>query len=343
MKTARFKEITSRYRSLRVAIVGDFCLDRYFDIDPERGEISIETGLPVHNIVRVRCQPGAAGTILNNLAALGIGRIVPIGICGDDGEGFELRRALQTRAGTDISFFVRSAERRTFTYTKPLIFETGKPPRELNRLDIKNWTPTPESLQDQVCEALRRVAREVDAIILLDQVDVAETGVVTRKLLDCVRTVAAERPKLLVIADSRRGLRGYPQVCLKMNRVELMAMTGGEPASSLELKKLVKGLADSHGKPVFVTLADEGIIAAGPGQEASHRNAFPLRGEIDIVGAGDSVTANLAASMTAGASIEEAIEIAAAASSIVIHQLGTTGAASIPEIESLLDRENFLT
>ena len=94
MNAQRFAEITGRYASLRVAIIGDFCLDRYFDIDPARAEISIETGLTVHNITRVRCQPGAAGTILNNLVALGIRQIFPIGICGDDGEGFELRRSL---------------------------------------------------------------------------------------------------------------------------------------------------------------------------------------------------------------------------------------------------------
>src|SRR5436190_19033672 len=98
MNAARFENISSRYSSLRVAIVGDFCLDRYFDIDPARQEISIETGLAVHNIVRVRCQPGAAGTILNNLVALGVGQIFPIGICGDDGEGVELRRSLEAGA-----------------------------------------------------------------------------------------------------------------------------------------------------------------------------------------------------------------------------------------------------
>ena len=55
-------------------------------------ETSIETGLTVYNVVEVRSQPGAAGTILNNLVALGIGEIHAIGFCGDDGEGFELRR-----------------------------------------------------------------------------------------------------------------------------------------------------------------------------------------------------------------------------------------------------------
>lgn len=342
MKIHRFKQITSRYTALRVAIVGDFCLDRYFDIDPARQEISIETGLPVHNITRVRCQPGAAGTILNNLVALGVGRIYPIGICGEDGEGFELRRSLAARAGTDTSFFVRSPERRTFTYTKPLVFEQGKPPVELNRLDIKNWTTTPASLQQEVIDALRKVAGRVDAIIFLDQVDIAETGVITRQVLDAIRSVAAEHPGLLMIADSRRGLKDYPRVCLKMNRAELAAMAAHEPREVAHVTRAATHLAAAHGKPVFITLAERGIVGAAPGSDAVHRDALPLRGEIDIVGAGDSVTANLTAGLAGGADIEEAVELAVAASSIVIHQLGTTGTASVAEIESLMDRVNLL-
>jgi hypothetical protein len=57
MNARRFKEITSRYASLRIAVVGDFCLDRYLEIDPARQETSIETGLPVHNVVNVRASP----------------------------------------------------------------------------------------------------------------------------------------------------------------------------------------------------------------------------------------------------------------------------------------------
>ena len=63
---------------------------------------------------------------------------------------------------------------------------------------------------------------------------------------------------------------------------------------------------------------------------------LPVRGEIDIVGAGDSVTANLAAALAAGASLAEALELANAAASIVIHQLGTTGTASVAAIAELL-------
>jgi bifunctional ADP-heptose synthase (sugar kinase/adenylyltransferase) len=56
-------------------------------------------------------------------------------------------------------------------------------------------------------------------------------------------------------------------------------------------------------------------------------------------GAGDSVTANLAAALAAGATVREAIEIANVAASIVIHQLGTTGTARDQQIADLLPKE----
>ena len=65
MDKQRFREITSQYPSLRIAVIGDYSLDRYLEIDPSKAETSIETGLPVHNVTRVRAQPGAAGTVLN--------------------------------------------------------------------------------------------------------------------------------------------------------------------------------------------------------------------------------------------------------------------------------------
>jgi bifunctional ADP-heptose synthase (sugar kinase/adenylyltransferase) len=79
------------------------------------------------------------------------------------------------------------------------------------------------------------------------------------------------------------------------------------------------------------------MTGCDPGGAAVHVRSFPVRGEIDIVGAGDAVTANLTAALAAGATIAEAMETAQAAASIVIHQLGTTGTASVPEIARLLE------
>ena len=89
------------------------------------------------------------------------------------------------------------------------------------------------------------------------------------------------------------------------------------------------------GQAVFVTLAEQGIVGAGRGGRPVHVPAHAVRGAIDIVGAGDAVTANLAAALAAGANLREAMELAMAAASVVIHQLGTTGTATITQLAML--------
>ncbi len=369
MTPERFRSITSGYAALRIAIVGDFCLDRYLEIDPARCETSIETGLPVHNVIRVRAQPGGAGTILNNLVALRVGRIVPVSFCGEDGEGYELRRELARLPGVELDHFVTSPLRRTFTYCKPLIVEPDREPVELNRLDSKNWTPTPPSLAQRLADGLREIASEIDSLIVLEQVDQAETGVVTRALLDAIGTLAAALPGLPILADSRRGLAGWPGLSFKMNASELAALLSGEgeparifpregeppgepgtiqarqeprppggtPIDLNQAKSAASALARRNGRPVFVTLAERGIVGADPNGAIEHVQAVPVRGPIDIVGAGDAVTANLATALPSGASLRESIELAAIASSVVLHQLGTTGTATVSDLAAWVD------
>jgi rfaE bifunctional protein kinase chain/domain len=337
---ARFRAITSCYSSLGLGVLGDFCLDRYLEIDPAKEETSLETGLAVHNVTNVRPQPGGAGTILNNLATLGIGTIYPIGFAGHDGEGFELMQALERRPGVHLSHFVQTAQRRTFTYWKPLVLAPNRPPVELNRFDLKNWTPTPELLQELLIERLLSAAKLVKAIVVLDQVDVPETGVVTSSVLNAINGLVKANPGLFVLADSRRSLQSFPMVNLKMNVAELCALVKAKADLSIEeIKAAASGLARENRRSVFVTLAERGIVGAGAGGEVEHMPALAVRGEIDIVGAGDAVTANLAAALAAGASLHESLEIANAAASVVIHKLGTTGTASLEEIGQRLRGE----
>jgi rfaE bifunctional protein kinase chain/domain len=337
MTPTRVREIARRFARLTITVLGDFCLDRYLEIDPARSETSLETGLPVYNVARVRAQPGGAGTVVNNLAALGVGEIIPLGFAGDDGEGFELVRALQCLPGVRMGHFLRTPHRCTFTYCKPLVLEAGKPPRELNRLDTKNWSQTPDEIQRQLIASLSEVAERTDALVILDQVDNAGTGVVTAGVLDAVERLSTERPQLLIIADSRQGLSGYPPICWKMNRAELGKLCGEAPPADVGRALCwAKEIAQRNGSMVFVTLAEDGMLAAMPDGTAIHVPARPIRGEIDVVGAGDAVLASLAAALAAGASPGESLELASAAASVVIHQLGTTGAATVAQTINVL-------
>jgi rfaE bifunctional protein kinase chain/domain len=332
-----YEGLSARYRGLRVAVVGDFCLDRYLEIDATHSEVSIETGLPVRNVVRVRAQPGAAGTVLNNLSALGVGRIFPVGFCGDDGEGFELRRALGSTPGVDLGAgtFLTTPERRTFTYCKPLVVSAGAAPVELERLDSKNWTQTPESVSLAMVRALESIAGEVDAVVVMDQVDLEGTGVVTEPVLDRVGQMAAE--ETFVIADSRRGLAGYPPMCFKMNAREFGVFTGRDDLTDATMKAHLLSEVEWMEHPLVVTLAERGMVGATPDGAVVWVPCLPVRGPIDVVGAGDSVTANLAAALGAGLPMADALRMANAAASCVVHQLGTTGVARLEDIARILE------
>jgi bifunctional ADP-heptose synthase (sugar kinase/adenylyltransferase) len=242
-----------------------------------------------------------------------------------------------------LGCFLRTAQRRTFTYCKPLALDPPKPPVELNRLDLKNWTPTPALVQDLIISRLLDAAKNIDALIVLDQVDIPETGVVTPRLLAFLGEHLHSHPELLVLADSRRGLRGFPPVVFKMNAAELAALTGAHKGLDFDdIKRAALELAGANHRAVFVTLAERGMLGAAPGGQLEYVPALPLRGQIDIVGAGDAVSANLTVAIAAGASLREALELASAAASVVIHKLGTTGTATVLELQEELSSAGLL-
>ncbi|MBV9124456.1 MAG: carbohydrate kinase, partial [Planctomycetes bacterium] len=161
---------------LTLGVLGDLFLDRYLDVDAGLTEPSLETGLDAYQVVQVRPNPGAAGTVINNLAALGLKRVYALAVIGDDGEGYELRQALETMPCVDARGVFAWEKRRTPTYTKPILHSPGHSPRELNRLDIKNRTPLPSEAEGKVLKALVEVFPHLDALLVLDQVSEVDCG-----------------------------------------------------------------------------------------------------------------------------------------------------------------------
>ncbi len=107
--------------NISVAVIGDFCLDKYLYIDPKNDEVSVETGLKAYEVDHKAMAAGVGGTITNNLRSLGVNTIC-IGLIGDDGEGYELMKALK-EVGADPSHMVKTDTLCTCTYTKPMRLE----------------------------------------------------------------------------------------------------------------------------------------------------------------------------------------------------------------------------
>ncbi|HKA08687.1 MAG TPA: PfkB family carbohydrate kinase [Gemmataceae bacterium] len=306
----------------RICVLGDLFLDRYLDLDASLTEPSVETGLDAYQVVRVRFYPGALGTVINNLAALGVGTIRPIAFYGDDGEGYELQQALaqfpavQTRRGLLVA-----PSRRTPTYTKPILIRTGEQPHELNRLDIKNRTPTSLAVEKILIEYLDESWRDIDALIVVDQVSEQNCGVVTDRVRVRLAELSAVDPSRFVLVDSRERIREFRNVCVKPNQREATAFPGGPAA-----------FAKSLGRHVFQTLGEEGIDLYAPAGTRTQIPAYPVTGPTDIVGAGDSTSAGIACAVMAGATFEQAAAFGNLVASITIQQIGVTGTATPEQV-----------
>jgi rfaE bifunctional protein kinase chain/domain len=329
------EQVLQRTPGLAIGVLGDLFLDRYLDLDAALTEPSLETGVDAYQVVRVRASPGAAGTVINNLVALGVGRVCPVAVIGDDGEGYELAQALRRLQVVDVRGVLTVPDRRTPTYTKPMLCEEGKPPRELNRLDIKNRHPLPSALADRILSALDEMWPQVDALVVLDQVSEPDCGVVTARVRDHLMELGAARPNKLVLADSRERVGLFRGVSLKPNRQECLRAVSGVPGANA-FPLAARELARQAGRPVFCTDGARGtlLVQGDRGGEAAARwvPAYPVHGPIDSVGAGDSTSAGIVCAVAAGASLEQAAAFGNLVASITIQQLGTTGTASPEQV-----------
>ena len=331
-----------------IAVVGDYCLDKYLFIDARLEEPSVETGLPAHQVRRKGIFPGAAGTIANNLAALGA-EVRAVGLCGGAGEGFELIRALEER-GIETSGMVRDSSLFTSTYIKP-IYEKEGTARELNRLDIRNSSPAPEAALLRVKEALRRIVPQCSAVVIADQFTFQAGSVLGGDVPDLLAELAAADPNRFFMADSRSNGARYRNVLIKCNASELLdladrhdrpdvqALVGADVSADRNLDALLEAggrLARRNGTAVFVTRGAEGAILFEPGSRPVLIPAIPVQPPIDICGAGDATNAGLAFSRALGLPLAESALAAAAVSSITIRQIGVTGTASPDEVCAVL-------
>jgi len=328
MTPERLAQLMSRFDRLRIAVLGDYFLDTYLEVDPRLAEPSVETGKVAHQVVGIRHAAGAAGTVVNNLKALGVGHVFALGALGEDGTGWELRRALQ-RVGCDTDGLLTCSERMTPVYLKPVDIDRPGLAGEHSRYDTRNRVATSTSVIGRVIAELERLFPSLDALVLLDQVDHPENEIVTPQIREWVTRTAAAHPDRILWADSRFHVDCFPGAWIKPNQFEATGVRPEGPQASIpthEIAEALPRLRERQRAPVTVTLGERGLLVSDP--IPTWIPAYPAPGPLDTTGAGDSVTAGMVAALCAGATHIEAGWVGNLAASITIQQLGTTGTAS---------------
>lgn len=331
MKNTELIDLLNSIQELKIAVIGDFAVDFYFQEQQSTGEISIETYKEVFWAKAPKTALGGAGNVCKNLAALGI-QAFAFGIIGEDIFGREMIHLCQ-KSGIDAQALQQLNHIDTATYSKPMFQGV-----ELNRIDFGTQKKEIEKATDHLIDVLINQIDQVDFVVINEQFSyplLSEKAMIKLQKALMGKNIPG-------IADLRSLGENANDVILKVNENEFAALFGFDESlfsQPIRVEQEVKKWCQQRNKGVLLTLGANGLIYADQ-QQFHWQKSLALNGPIDTVGAGDMVVAAFSAAKAAGAPIEIACEFASICANISIHKIGETGSASPEEIKNLNLKNN---
>ncbi len=328
MNQDRVKEILKKFKNVNIAVYGDFCLDVYWDMDPEGSEVSVETGLKAEAVAKHAYSPGGAGNIVANVAALNPKSIKVIGVVGDDIYGNELTAILKSYGADTSSLTVQKNNFNTYTYIKKLYGEKEDP-----RIDFGLNNKRSKETDFEILKNIRIALETHDVLVFNQQV----AGSITNEdFIEKANLLFREFNDKIIVLDSRHYNGRFRNVYRKSNEIETAVLSGVDVKpqdyiSFADIKRYGTNVYEQYNKPIFVTCGARGIVTF----DETGINEVPgiqLNEKIDTVGAGDTSLSALSFCLAAGVPPAEAAEFANFASAVTIQKLFTTGTASGEEI-----------
>lgn len=323
--TALFK----RFETINVGVIGDFALDLYFTLQTQTGERSLETHRDVFWGSRPRASLGAAGNVVQNLAALGVSNCRVIGCVGNDLFGREMQHLFNQLGVNTQHLHMLDTGWDTCLYTKPNLNE-----QEANRIDFGVANQLSEALFTDLITGLEESLAYLDVVVINQQF---ANPLLSKERMGVINELMARFPTIQFLADMRDVGTLVRGATLKVNTNELANFLMIDVPESPDLDWCVQhgnAFREQSGGPLLITRGEAGLLYLDD-QETQFVNGLPLRNELDTVGAGDTVVATWAACLGAGATPAEALEIANLAAAVTVQKLNQTGTASLSEILAL--------
>ena len=340
MSEQHYRDLLNHFTGKTVLVVGDIYLDE--NVFGTVTSVSLEAPVPIFEVRERKHNPGAAGNAACNVASLGA-KTYMVGVVGDDPNADVVRKEFAVR-GVDTSGVVVDPGRATNTYGKLRAGGFNIPTQEVLRTD----TPTPTfisgAVEDLVIQNLWARAKDVDAIVVGDQVSAVCTERVIAEIAAC-----AKQHNLLTVADSRKragAFKGFDIVV--PNDREAGIGTGIDVVDEASLRAAGNLLLKSS-KNALVTRGPDGITIFAEDGGVIDVPILPCD-VVDVTGAGDTVTAAVTLTVLAGGTLQDAAVIANAAAGVAVAQkgvvtvsrdevehalLGTTGPRKLKTLEEL--------
>jgi len=301
----------------RVAIVGDAMLDVYLRGDVDR--ISPEAPVPVVRVRDRKLALGGAANVAQNVAALGV-RCELVAAVGSDAAGTTLC-AMLAEIGADPRGLL-PVERCTTTKTRVLARA-----QQVVRFDEEEDADLAQGEVERLLERVHAAIAAADALVLEDY----NKGVLVAPVIERAIGWARKRGIPTVVDPKYRNFFAYRGATVfKPNRRELESALG----AAVDLDRpdaLPETFARLGVEHLLLTLGERGMALLSAGGEIT-RVPTTAREVYDVVGAGDTVTAYLAAMLAAGATAQEAAVVANFAAGV---EVGKLGAATVSPTEVL--------
>lgn len=320
MDAARLREIVEKARDQRVLCIGDVMLDRF--VYGVVNRISPEAPVPVLKQTRSASMPGGAANVARNLASLGMQAVI-VGAVGDDEAGEELSTLLGRSPGITARLTVLKGRPTTL---KTRMVAGGQ---QLLRLDAEEIGATDAASEMALTAILDELAPTVSAVLVSDYAK----GLLSDGMIAALHA-AARRHAIPVIVDPKGNdfIRYGAVDILKPNADELAAASGLPASTTGEVERALKAAQTNlPAKAVVVTRAAQGMSFITAGGRLEHLSG-KAREVFDVSGAGDTSLAALALAIVAGASLDEAVQVAILASGIAV---GKSGTATVSAAEML--------
>ena len=313
----------------RVALVGDYMLDRYVYGDAER--ISPEAPVPVLRIIDSESRGGGAASAAVNILSLG-GQVCCVGVVGQDTAGEELLGQL-TRAGAETATLTRLPGRATTVKQRLVGLARHRHRQQMLRLDAEATGALPKEVHATLRASLRSIVTGCDVVAIEDYDKGVLTDLDTPQLIADARGAGAAVVVDPAAIDDYRRYRGA--TLITPNRFEAELASGGKITDDDSLARCAERLMlAADAQAVVITLDQEGAYLARKGHPG-RRIPTRQRNVYDVAGAGDAVLAMLAVAVGCQAELEDAVALANVAGGLEVEQFGVVPIARRQVLDEL--------
>jgi rfaE bifunctional protein kinase chain/domain len=313
----RLKKIVEAFPKITVTVLGDLVADEF--VFGEISRVSREAPVLILKHRDRTVVPGGAANAANNLADLGV-NVLPVGIVGDDEPGRLLLKYFRHKK-IAVSGVLKDRSYTTVTKTRILAGMTHTARQQVVRIDREPQESPSSHLTRELYLAARNYAHASDALLVSDY----GYGAATPAIVSTLR----EKGKLAsvpIVLDSRYRMLQYAGVTAATpNEPEVEEALGVQIGQDWG-RLLVAGeklMAHMKLQSLVITRGRDGMAAF----DQRHKPVdIPIYGSdevADVTGAGDTVIAAFTAALAAGATTEEAAQLANYAGGIVVMKRGT--------------------